>query len=232
MEEMLNYVKYLIIPAAPFLIFLLAGCILLISLFQKKKKLHYVIILVSLLVFLLAGYFSFNSFISLLQLPDRITKDWQTVTIAGIGSFRVPSEWNVEEQNGVLYITDRPMADGDYTIYLVGTIRLIFRTGMDLADSSLPAPHEFIEGAEKGETLLSPGFSNGARLFLVEYNINGIKEELHLIKFDIIRAGRNDFELLAWNRDVVDDYIAKQIALTFSSRHADFDNPNVGQLVP
>jgi len=93
------------------------------------------------------------------------------------------------------------------------------------------APHEVFEDVEKGEVLLSPGFDNGSRLFLVEYMINNEIKELNLIL--LVNHGgatSNIFELLVWNRDVVDDYIAEQIAKTFSTNLEDFDNPNVGQL--
>ena len=157
---------------------------------------------------------------AIFQVPDRITESWQTVTISGMGSFRVPEDWYVAEHDTVLFITDKPRDSGDYDIYLIGVIE---GTGIQ--------PHEVLEGVERGDTLLSPGYNNGARVFLVEYIVNGVKQERHLIGFDNVREGGiRDYRLLAWNRDVVDEFIATQIALTYRMNSADFDNPNPGKL--
>ena len=180
-----------------------------------------IIIFVAILLLLSLPGCGFVS--NFLDWPDKITESWQTITISGVGSFRVPTEWSVEQQDDILYITDKPLRDGGYTIYLVGTMQ-----GAEVA------PHEVFEGVEKGSILLSPGFDNGSRLYSVEYLVNGETEELHLITFlNIGYVGNegNTFELLVWNRDVVDDYLAEQIAKTFKTNRSDFDNPNVGQII-
>ena len=78
------------------------------------KKL--IICVISLLYLSLSSCTFVDNFI---DLPDKITESWQTINISGVGSFRVPLEWNVEQQDGVLYITDKPLEDSDYIIYIV-----------------------------------------------------------------------------------------------------------------
>ena len=66
---------------------------------------------------------------------EKIPDDWQRVTIRGVGSFGVPAEWNVEEHDGILFITDKPMENGGYTIHIVGA------TGIQ--------PYRVLEGVER-----------------------------------------------------------------------------------
>jgi|GEM_PF-2297507 len=172
------------------------------------------------------------TFIDYLEgVPDKIADSWQTVSISGVGTFRVPTEWSVEQQDGNLYITDNPLEDGDYMIYLVGAVSRV-ESGAKV-ETKYAQPHELFEGVERGDILLSPGWSNGARLYLIEYLVNGIKEEHHLITLvNLSGVKSNDLELLVWNRDAVDEYRAEQIARTFVANRVHFDNPNlvVGEL--
>ena len=157
---------------------------------------------------------------TLVQFPDRVSNTWQTVTVSGMGAFRVPAEWNVEESDGILYITDKPREENGFMIYLIGVV-----------EGSGSQPHELLEGVERGDLLLSPGFNNGARMYLFEYFVDGEWQERHLLGFDNIRAGEIHFySLLIWDSEVVDEYITTQIALTYRMNSADFDNPNLGQL--
>ena len=77
---------------------------------------------------------------NLLDLPDDSTKFWQTVSVDGIGSFKVPVEWSIERQNEVLYITDTPQDNEDYEIYLVGVLR------NDKVEAQYTHPHELFDG--------------------------------------------------------------------------------------
>lgn len=158
----------------------------------------------------------------ILEIPDGITKSWQTVTISGIGSFKIPSEWHIEQQDEIIYFTDKPLSNENYTIYLVGTARGI---GIE--------PHEIFDEVEKGETFLSPFLNNGVSLLSINYIVDGIKETYQLILFyNMIGIEDNCFELFVWNRNVANEYITEQMALTFKSNREDFNNPNIGQLVP
>jgi len=177
------------------------------------------IILLSLSVAILAFYALTNI---LSGAPDRVTESWQTVTIGGLGTFRVPTEWNVEEENGVLFITDRPRAAGDYAIYIVGTV-----VGIGIQ------PHEVIEGVRRGNQLRSAGFSNGGGVSVFEYRVNGVTQEHSVISFNNFNGGeRRDYRMFVWNREVVDQWHVEQIARTYISNRNDFDNPNAGRLMP
>ena len=156
----------------------------------------------------------------LLQPPHRVTETWQVVTINSIGTFRIPSEWNVEEHDEFLYITDRTMTDGDYTIYIIGSGRAL-----------IPS-HTSFERAKRGETMHSFGFNNGATVSLVEYGVNGVIQNYHEISFFNSIANRVLFyELFVWSYGVVDEWYAEQIARTFSPTREGFDRENVGRLV-
>jgi hypothetical protein len=154
------------------------------------------------------------------QIPHRVTQSWQTITLTGLGSIRVPAEWNVEERDGVLFITDRPMTYVDYSIFLIGTVR---GEGIE--------PRGIFAEAERGATLLSRGFNNGTDLLLVEYTVNGITREHHQITFNHnLQHALFSYLLLVWDSEIVDEWHAVQIAKTFSPNRDDFDHANAGQL--
>ena len=177
------------------------------------------IIILSLSLVVLAAYVLLNA---LSSAPDRITESWQTITIGGLGAFRIPAEWNVEDDDGILFITDRPRAEGDYEIYIVAAI-----LGMD---SQL---HEVFDGAERGDLLRSIGFSNGGTVRVFDDRINGIPQERRVISFNNFGGGmRHDYWMYIVNCEVVDQWHAEQIARTYRSNRDDFDNPNVGRLIP
>ena len=156
------------------------------------------------------------------QPPHRITETWQTITISYIGTFRVPTEWNVEEHDEFLYITDNPMADGDYTIYIIGTNNRI----------RIPS-HALFEDMERVETRASSVFSNGAALSLSEYIVDGAIQNHHVISFTNSSTGALlSYGLFAWDYEVVNEWYAEQIARTFSpTRQERFDRENFGRLV-
>jgi hypothetical protein len=47
---------------------------------------------------------------------------WQLVTVEDIGSFYVPGHWVITQQDDVIYMTDKPIDEEDYTIYFVGVV--------------------------------------------------------------------------------------------------------------
>ena len=172
-----------------------------------------VLIFLIVLAFLLVGC-SWPDFIW--QAPDSITEEWQTITITGIGSFRVPSEWNVEEEDRFLYFTDRPRADGDYTIYMVGT-----------SGSIEFLLYELFEGVERGERLRGWIYNAGGTVGLSEFRVDGVKQAHHTISFS---TGRHSYRLFGWNREVVDEWHADQIARTVRTARYNYDHPNAGRL--
>jgi len=185
---------------------------------MKKALLILGVTLLSLSLVVLAFYILIRI---LSSSPDRITQSWQTITISGLGSFRVPTEWNVEEEDGILFITDRPRVDGDYVIYIVGA-----------GDGVRVQLHTLFDGVIRGSMLRSIGFSNGGTVSVFEYRVNGVVQEHRVISFNNFSGGeRRDYWMFVWNREVVDQWHAEQIARTYISNRNDFDNPNAGRLM-
>ena len=191
-----------------------------------KKKLFttFAILYIGFAIFVFVACILFILFSGM---PARATRSWQDVNINGIASFKIPEEWNVEEHDGILFITDRPMKDGDYTIYIVGASHKI----------EIPL-YALFEGVERGNLIRSQSFSrlifiHGAILSLDEYTVNGVAQEHYTIRFDNSREGQwFGFRVFIWNNDVVNDWYAEQIARTFiwPRNYVDLSDPTFGRL--
>ena len=189
---------------------------------MKKVLLVVAIILLTIVLYAGCGKLVYNFVVyRLVGVPAEYTRDWQTVTVDGIGTFRVPEEWNVEQEDDVIYITDKLREDESHIIYIVGTVRKWEDRGV----KERLQPHELFDGVEKGDTVSVRRDNVGgivnissAHLGLYEYIVDGITVECYLITFiehsmgDPIQS--NLLELLAWNGDVVDYEMATQIART------------------
>jgi hypothetical protein len=144
--------------------------------------------------------------------PSRITRSWQTILVDGVASFKVPGEWVVEQEDGIIFITDTPRQFGEYNIYIVGIVReKVIDTGVRHT-----YPHELIDGVEMGNWIRGNVFSNGSRLYWYEYYVNDEILERAFIEFN--NDTRLDTELvylLIWNDDIVTDDIIEDIAKTF-----------------
>ena len=154
--------------------------------------------------------------------PDKITEQWQTLTITGIGSFRVPAEWYVEEDDyGILFLTNKPRSDRDYTIHMVGA-----RSGI-----SFPL-YELFDGVKSGELLRSWSsswlFDLDGIVSLQEYTVNGVRQEHYSILLS--NSQRYSYTLFGWNREIVNEWLADQIARTVAMFRADYEHPNIGRL--
>lgn len=49
-------------------------------------------------------------------------KDWQKIPLGEYWEFSIPNEWVVTQNNNIIYITDKPKDEKDYTTYLIGMI--------------------------------------------------------------------------------------------------------------
>lgn len=47
---------------------------------------------------------------------------WKSITLDGVGSFKVPEDWIFTNEDGLIYFTDKPIDDEDCGIYLVEPI--------------------------------------------------------------------------------------------------------------
>ena len=109
----------------------------------------------------------------LADMPARYTNSWKTVSIEDVGNFKIPNEWRVKNQDGILYITNNSNNEQEDTPYLIGTTLMIKNN----EKKSSIQPHEVLDGVEKGNHISSVNYSNGARVSLFEYYVQGKKEE-------------------------------------------------------
>ncbi|MDR2182824.1 MAG: hypothetical protein LBE55_01485 [Clostridiales bacterium] len=174
---------------------------------KKMKKWQLALIvslsaILSIILLLSLGIFQINIAIGA---PGRITRNWQTVYVEGgtVGRLSVPAEWYVEWDDDVVYMTDRPREEGDYTLYAVGTIHSW--------EGGNRQPHELLNGVEKGDLLSLRTYSAGGRISLYEFEIGEEIMERYSILVWNLRDPR--FTLLIWD-DGIDNHIADQIART------------------
>jgi hypothetical protein len=136
--------------------------------------------------------------------PSGITRSWQTILVDEIASFKVPSEWVVEQEDGIIYVTDVPREFGEYDIYILG----IVRGGIINEDVNYTYPHELLDGWEMGHSVRGIGFSNSSMVNCYEYYVNGEVVEYYVIS-------RFTLSFLVLNNDVVTYDIMEDIAKTF-----------------
>ena len=149
----------------------------------------------------------------LADMPARYTNSWKTVSIEDVGNFKIPKEWRVKNKDGILYITNNSNNEQEDTPYLIGTTLMIIKNN---EKKSSIQPHEVLEGVEKGNHISSVNYSNGARVSLFEYYVQGKKEEHYLVTISKFTSTQSaTFELLIWDKHSVDDNLANQIAKTF-----------------
>lgn len=146
---------------------------------------------------------------SCIPVPDSETLAWQTVTIPEIGTFRIPTDWYVGQRDDFMLITDKPLSEGDYEIYIIGAFpRQYF-------------PHTIFEGVERRGLLHFRGLNNSAMMRLDEYIVNGETEDFFTIWLENEYAMYDNeyivlvYHLFVWNREVVDEWHVTQIAKTF-----------------
>ena len=111
--------------------------------------------------------------------PKRY-EGWKTVSLPGGSTFKVPEDWvvtwkedpgwYVEQGHNIIYITDKPMDEDGYKIYLAGTVYC-----GDMGNYFLP--EKLFENVEclYAEDLPGEVYSNSAHYRLERYNISGNK---------------------------------------------------------
>jgi hypothetical protein len=126
------------------------------------------------------------------------TFGWQSVSIDNVGTFKVPREWVVTQENYILYITDMPITNENYKIYLIGSI------WNDQEDGNYTPTHKLFDNVEYGNSISSEIFSNSAAWGLNEFIVNGNKENKYYIRF-------HKHIVIAW-----DDLINKKTIITIA----------------
>ena len=174
---------------------------------MKKLKIAMIVVAITVPVMLLGGaaLWAFNE---LLDMPDRITKTWQTVTVEKVGSFKVPAEWCVERQGNVIYITDKPRDEADSRLYIVGMVSPASYRAL------LKELCEIVEGDVK-YSIGNRMYANSVDVSLREYRINGYPGKHYLITCPDSEL-RSWVRLMVWDMETVTPYIVSQIAKTFT----------------
>ena len=130
--------------------------------------------------------------------------DWQIVSISGVGSFRLPSDWIVTQRENVVYITDRPLEEEVYKIYLIGGRR---------GGGEYIRYNDFFDNIDIKyiETVRGTGYSNSAQYSITKFNINGNIEE----KYDLyFHNSDKTIDLLAWD-SLIDEKTIIKIAQSY-----------------
>ena len=153
-----------------------------------------------------------------LDIPSIITVTWQTVYVEDVGSFMVPAWWVVEQQDGVIYITDRPRSDDRYNTYAIGVVQ-----NGDI-ECEYAWPHELLDGVVREEIELpaSDGahYSNSAGYYLDEYTYNGERIERFLVYYYSPHPNKDaelvKIALLIWDKGFFYKYTVSNIAKSFT----------------
>ena len=137
--------------------------------------------------------------------------DWQDVILTDIGTFKVPKEWIVTNSDDMIYITDKPIEEENYKIYLVGVPTST--RSKKIKEYDIFKDVEFIDFASHGVV-----YSNGGRYWVEKLSINGVIQE----KYVIIIGGRyseegiyNDINLFSWD-DLIDKETIIKITNSFT----------------
>ena len=118
----------------------------------------------------------------------------------------MPKNWVVTQEEHVIYITDRPITEDNYKIYLIGTVY----------DTSVPNPkvvhpYELFDDVKFDKEVYSRVFSNSALYLKKEYNISGDKETKYV--FDVAHS-KKYISFIAWD-NLVDEKTMIKIAKSY-----------------
>ena len=137
---------------------------------------------------------------------------WQKVSISGIGSFKIPKDWIINKKDNVIIITDRPIEEEGYKIYLI-EISVI-------NESDGKYRYKFLENVEHVGNNGSVIYSNSASYWKVLLCINENIEEKYVIGFINLSSTRpylnKSIDFLALD-NFVDEKIIRKITKTFKT---------------
>ena len=151
------------------------------------KKLNVFIILVVILSILLIGC------------SDKY-EEWKTVSILGGGTIKVPQDWVVTQEDNVMYITDKPINEEGYKIYLVGTVF------DDKNSNNYLLPYKLFENVELIGEVNTVNYSNSGMYGIEEYDISGNIETRYIIH---LYHTTNTSNFIAWDNLLDEDMIIK-----------------------
>ena len=171
---------------------------------SSKLSLKKVIIILSCPIILFGIYFFVLCILGYLYRVDYA--GWQLVSFGNVGTLRVPEEWVVTIDDNVVFMTDKPLEDEDYLIYLVG--------GFATKGEELYLPnHDLFNDLE----LVAISFSMtsfSSRYGNIEYRLNG--KSFTKLGADFGGLRKDQMSLIAWD-DLVDEDTLFKIANSFRS---------------
>ena len=170
----------------------------------------------------------------LMDLPNPIGYfGWQSVSMAGTVTFKVPQDWIVTYGEKVIFITDRPMEEEGYKIYFAGVIEesdpydyeVVSITEHDKYTTVAYgiknkeeidgkwlyyySGHDFFKDVQYIESVKSAVFSNSAYYGIKKYKIDGNIEEKYYLEFSIGDGSDVSIELLSWDNLINEKTIIK-----------------------
>ena len=130
---------------------------------------------------------------------------WQTVQIEGVGNFKVPQEWSVKQDDGVIYITEMSSENGTDKIQLLGTTWKI-----GTKNDNFP-PYKLLEDTELVSSGRGVNYSNSAGYQIKEFSISGDIRQLYTIHL----RGRNEYADFIVLNDSLDEKMIRKITQSF-----------------
>jgi hypothetical protein len=132
--------------------------------------------------------------------------DWTNLTIPRIGTFQMPVECIVTQEDNTVYITDKPINEADCTIYMAG---IIYESGRNdyLRPYNLFDDVTLIDQEIKGGKL----YSNSASYDINEYIISGNIETKYIIQ---LRNFFESIEFIVWDNSF-DEKTVQKICNTY-----------------
>jgi len=178
-----------------------------------KKKIITIIIFIILLVTFSGYYFMYK----LLDYPNPIISfGWKYIFIKGSGTFKIPRDWIVTQKNKTIFITDKPIEENGYKIYLVGVI-IEYDNNLNKDEINgkwlyYYSNDNFFRNVQfLGSTNHSMVFSNTTYVGIDKYNINENVKEIYYLYFS---TNNGKIELLSWD-NLISENMLIEIAKTF-----------------
>ena len=141
-------------------------------------------------------------FVSVLEIPPLYTWSWKTVEISHGGTIRIPTEWTLLEQDGLIYVVDE-----NKTLLMFESTHY-----MDIDPEPFPMNNAFIQDITYLENTFNCCYGNGAVYGRILTEEKGVQTQRYYLE---IGYDRQVF-LVAYN-DRFDEKMMVAIAKTFAA---------------
>lgn len=143
----------------------------------------------------------FGVSVGFVKLPGHF-KGMKNVDVVGIREFKIPEDWIFTQDDNIMYITDKPISEEDYKLYLIGFIEFGWGREYEEILNEL-----FGDVEHMGIVRSFHGFIGGERCYIVQYKVNDIIEN----KYQIYFYHDEDYKvtLINWDGLVDEDTMVK-----------------------